>query len=175
MSIPLPSSKSFVPLFVSLIVALAAGESRSFAQTTAFTYQGRLTISDSLVNGNYDFEFRLFDGPNVGSGTQHGPTIQQLNVTVTNGVFNVQLSFGLCATCFNGADRYLEIALKPSGSPTFTTLSPRQQIASTPYAIKSLAATSADGLSVACVSCVTSNQIGSVSGSAINGTIPLSS
>src|SRR5262249_19352670 len=44
-----------------------------------------------------------------------------------------------------------------------------------PYAIKSMSAISADGLSVTCVSCVSSSQIQSVNGSAVNGAIPVAS
>ena len=32
------------------------------AQTTAFTYQGKLADGANPANGNYDFEFRLADG-----------------------------------------------------------------------------------------------------------------
>ena len=38
------------------------------AQTSAFTYQGRLAESGVLVNGTMDFEFRLFEGSNNGLG-----------------------------------------------------------------------------------------------------------
>src|SRR5258705_457498 len=41
--------------------------------------------------------------------------------------------------------------------------------------IKAANATTADGLSVTCVNCVTSSQIASVNGSAVTGTIPVPS
>jgi hypothetical protein len=109
------------------------------------------------------------------------------NVIVTNGTFTVSLDFGACASCFTGATRFLEIAVKPNSGGSFTTLSPRQQITTTQYAIKSLnatTATTAEGLGVACVGCVTNNQIeavdgakitGSVAGSQISGAIPTAS
>src|SRR6185295_6332932 len=79
-------------------------------------------------------------------------------------------------TCFNGAPRFLEIAAKVHGAGVFPTpLSPRQPMTSTPYAVKSLNATTADELSVACVNCVTSSQIASVNGSAVSGAIPVGS
>ena len=59
-----------------------------------------------------------------------------------NGVFTVSLDFG--ASAFNGASRFLEIGARPAGIGTFTPLVPRQQITSTPYAIRSLNAASAD-------------------------------
>src|SRR5262249_47705445 len=122
------------------------------AQGTAFTYQGKLTDSGNLANGSYDLQFKLFDTVMVGTGTQQGSTVTVSNVVVTNGIFTVNLDFGVCATCFNGANRFLEIAVRPSGG-SFTTLAPRQPITSTPYALKSQNATSADGLTVACVNC----------------------
>src|SRR5262249_38796515 len=71
------------------------------AQTTVFTYQGSLKDGASPANGNYDFEFKLFDL--VSSGTQQGITLPRLNVGVTNGIFNVSLDFG--AAVLTGADR----------------------------------------------------------------------
>ena len=111
----------------------------------------------------------------VGGGTQQGSTVQRLNVPVAAGVFNVSLDFGACSSCFNGADRFLEIAVKPTSGGTFTILGPRQPITSTPYALKSANATAAEGLSVTCVNCVTSSQIGSVNGNTVTGAIPVAS
>jgi len=143
----------------------------AFAQTTAFTYQGKLTDSGSPANGNYDLTFKLFDTATVGSGTQQGATLSLTNVAVSAGVFTVQLDFGACASCFSGAARYLDIAVKPTSGSTFTQLAPRQPITANPYAIKSLSAATADGLSMMCVSCITSSQIASVNGSAVTGNL----
>ncbi len=147
----------------------------SFGQGTAFTYQGKLADGGSPASGNYDFELRLFDTATVGTGTQQGGTLQRLNVVVANGVFTVSLDFGVCASCFNGADRFLEIRVKQTSGGVFATLGPRQPINATPYALKTLNAASADGLSVTCVNCVTSNQIQSVQGSQVTGTINVAS
>jgi hypothetical protein len=147
--------------------------SAAFAQSPAFTYQGKLTDNTNPASGNYDFEFKLFDMPALNTGTQQGATLPRLNVAVTNGIFTVALDFGTCASCFNGSPRYLEIAVKPASGSTFTTLNPRQPVSSTPYAIRSLNSTTADGLSVACINCVTSSQIQSLQGSQISGVIPV--
>ena len=147
-----------------------------FGQGTVFTYQGKLSDTGNPANGQYDFQFKLFDSQTVGTGNQLGSTVLVPNVTVAAGIFTVQLDFGACANCFNGSARFLEIAVKPAGGPTFTTLGSRQPVTSEPYAIRSLNAgnaTTADGLSGACASCVTSSQIGSVNGSAVSGTIPV--
>jgi hypothetical protein len=173
-------SKAILPLSVTrrALWALAACGSlicsgTAQAQTTAFTYQGRLTDAGSPADGQYDFQFKLFDTPDVGTGTQFGPTVTLPSVTVGAGLFTVPLDFG--AGVFPGATRFLEIAVKPAGGPTFTTLSPRQPLTSAPYTVRSLGAALADGLSVACVNCVTSSQIQSVQGSQIVGPIPVAS
>jgi hypothetical protein len=156
-------------LFSILFIPLTAS-----GQTTAFTYQGRLTDNGSPASGQYDLQFKLFDTQTVGTGAQQGTTINLAAVQVTAGLFTVQLDFG--AAVFPGADRFLEVGVKPAGSPNpYAVLAPRQPLTSTPYTIRSLGAKSADGLSVACVNCVTSSQIGSVSGSVVTGTIPVAS
>ena len=109
------------------------------AQTTTFTYQGRLSDSSAQANGTYDLSFALFDAPT--GGAQIGAP-QTRTVTISNGTFTVQLDFN--AAAFPGADRYLEISVKRSPDTGFTTLQPRQQITSTPYAVRALAATTAD-------------------------------
>ena len=147
----------------------------AMAQATAFTYQGKLADNGTPASGNYDLMFKLYDTATVGSGVQQGATLSVTNVAVSGGVFTVQLDFGACPSCFNGAARFLEISVKPTSGSTFTTLSPRQAVTANPYAIRSVSAASADGLSVTCVSCVTSNQIQSVNGSAVSGAIPVAS
>ena len=45
--------------------------STTFAQGTAFTYQGRLTDNGNAANGNYDLRFTIYDsggGGNVVAG-----------------------------------------------------------------------------------------------------------
>src|SRR5262249_38087832 len=96
------------------------------AQTRQFTYQGKLVDTSKPASGQYDFQFKLFDTAAVGSGTQVGNTLTLTSVAVSAGVFTVPLDFGTAS--FPGADRYLEIAVRPSGSPTYTTLSPRQPV-----------------------------------------------
>src|SRR5215831_11253892 len=73
------------------------------AQTTAFTYQGRLTSNSANANGSYDFVFILYDA--LTGGNQVGLGLQKNGVTVTNGLFTVSLDFG--AAAFPGGDRFL--------------------------------------------------------------------
>jgi trimeric autotransporter adhesin len=126
--------------FLAFFILLVACTHTAAAQSTGFTFQGRLTDNNLPASGNYDFEFKLFDA--LTGGTQDGTPRQVLNVVVSNGLFTVLVDFG--AGAFPGADRFLEIAVRPAGTGAFMTLSPRQQVTLTPYAIKSASATTAD-------------------------------
>lgn len=126
-----------MPIMAALTILLAAHE--ALAQTSAFAYTGRLTDAGASANGNYDMEFALFDSASVQIGSQVGSTITQSAVQVTSGSFSVLLDFG--APAFPGADRFLEITIRRTVAPPtppgpYTTLSPRSQIVSTPYAIR---------------------------------------
>jgi hypothetical protein len=141
-------------LFVVLSAAVVA------AQTTTFTYQGRFTDGGSAANGTYDMQFKLFDSASVGMGTQLGPTITNAVVTVSSGVFTVQLDYG--AAAFPGANRFLEIGVRPAGSSSpYTVLSPRQQLTSAVYAIRAGATTTADTAATA----TNATQLGGVAAS----------
>ncbi len=125
------------PILMILVLIVFITHTR--AQTTEFTYQGKLNANSVPANGNYDLEFSLY--PSADQGTTLLGTILLLSVPVRSGVFTVRLQFG---NQFTGEPRFLEIKVAPEGSGTFTTLSPRQPILSTPYAQRSLNATSAD-------------------------------
>src|SRR5262245_44864219 len=115
----------------SALFAILITTSILFGQTTSFTYQGRLTNNSGVANGSYDFQFAVFDAST--GGAQVG-TVTKTGVTVTSGLFMVTLDFG--AAAFPGADRWLEISAKKTTDASFTTLSPRQQINSNPYAVR---------------------------------------
>jgi N-acetylneuraminic acid mutarotase len=122
----------FVALFIILMISSTASASPQLAPNgTGFTYQGKLIDGGVPANGTYDLQFKLFDAPS--SGAQVGGTLTQLGVTVTNGLFTVQLDFG---AVFNGTALYLEIGVAPGGSSgPYTTLTPRQPLSPTPYAL----------------------------------------
>jgi len=101
------------------------------AQGTVFTYQGFLKVSGNPANANYDFQFSLWTA--ASGGTQIGSTLTLTSVPVQNGLFTVSLDFG---NVWDGSDRYLQIAVRPAGSGSYTTLSPRVKINPTPYAIR---------------------------------------
>jgi hypothetical protein len=128
-------SKLFLVVSAILIVV-----NSTLAQTTSFTYQGKLTDGSNPASGTYDFQFALFDS--LSGGTQIGSTLTLAGTSVTGGAFTVQLDFGVNA--FPGANRFLETSVRPAGGGAFTVLTPRQRITSTPYAIRSTTSTSAD-------------------------------
>jgi len=156
---------------VSLTIWLLAA-SPALAQGTAFSYQGKLSNNGAPANGTYDMQFKLFDA--LTGGNQVGAPVTNPTVAVENGVFTVQLDFG--AGAFDSTPRYLEIGVRPANDPNpYTVLSPRQAFSSIPYAMHSVNASAADGLSAACDGCVTNTQINTVDGAKINGEIPITS
>ena len=156
------------PILVTLLIIVALGYVIN-AQTPAFTYQGRLTESALPAAGTYQMQFSVWDA--VTMGTQQGTTITNNAVTVANGVFTVQLDF-TAAPFATGANRWIEIAVRKAADPPgFTTLTPRQQITSNPFAIRSASASGADSLSAACALCVTDVQIAAIDGSKVTGTV----
>jgi photosystem II stability/assembly factor-like uncharacterized protein len=101
----------------------------ALAQGTAFTYQGRLNDGGSAANGSYDLTFVLFN-TNV-TGSVLG-IVSNVTSAVSNGLFTVTLDYG---NQFDGTPRWIEISVRTNGGSGFTTLSPRQQVRATPYAI----------------------------------------
>ena len=135
--------KTWLSLLVALLCGLA-GVAPLHAQSTAFTYQGRLAANGSPANGFFDVRCSLF-GAGTGGSTIGGPLTNSA-VAVTNGLFTVSLNFG--ASVFTGADRWLDIAVRPAGGGTFTPLNPRQPITATPYALTALKVPGIDGHSL---------------------------
>lgn len=130
--------KQFYFLASALIFMCAVSVS---AQTTVFTYQGKLTDTGTQ-SATYDFEFRLCDSPTDCSLPLE--TQQIAGVPVSNGVFTVTLDFN--DVVFDGSDRWLEIAVKRPAQGTYTTLTPRQPLTSAPYSIKSRQSFNAENL-----------------------------
>ncbi|MEM0982374.1 MAG: tail fiber domain-containing protein [Planctomycetota bacterium] len=97
---------------------------------TAFTYQGRLADNGQPVAGPVDLAFRLYDEDAM--GLQIGSTISLpgFNDFSADGTFSVVLDFGRNA--FLGDARWLEIDVEG------TTLTPRQPITPTPFALFAL-------------------------------------
>jgi hypothetical protein len=108
---------------------------------TAFTYQGYLEDGGKPAAGSYDFQFTPFGAASGGSPV--GNTDTHGGVTVTDGLFAVDLDFG--SNIFAGEGRWLEIAAKRAADANYTTLSPRQPLRPAPYALYATNADLLDG------------------------------
>lgn len=98
----------------------------------SFTYQGYLEQGSVAVTGSCDFEFRLYSVAT--GGEQIGPTQSLPRQALDRGRFTVALNFG--ASAMNGQARWLQIAVRcPTGTGAFTTLTPRQALTASPYAL----------------------------------------
>lgn len=114
-----------------LFLALAVGAVHAVG--TAFTYQGQLSVSGTPADGPYDFEFRLFDELSGGSPIG-GTVLSAADLQVNDGVFTIELDFGLSP--FDGSDLWLELRVRDGeSSAAHTPLAPRQQLTAVPYAI----------------------------------------
>ncbi len=69
---PKPVYKNSLAIAATVLAFLLAATS-ALAQTSNFTYQGRLTDGSTAANGTYDLQFALFD--NTSGGTQIGSII----------------------------------------------------------------------------------------------------
>jgi hypothetical protein len=120
---------------VSVLPLFAVCDSWAAPMGTAFTYQGRLIDANKPADGLYDLQFKLFDA-NI-AGVQKGSTIDINELDVIDGLFTVLLDFG--SGVFDGNTVWLEIGVRPGSlkDPNiYTTLSPRQEITPTPYALQ---------------------------------------
>lgn len=101
---------------------------------TAFTYQGQLYDANYAANGLYDFAFKVYDA-NVG-GDKVGADVNIADKDVIDGYFTVELDFG--SSVFDGNACWLEIGVRPgdlNDPNVYATLSPRQEVTPTPYAV----------------------------------------
>ena len=137
-------------LLITLFLGVAAQ-----GQSTAFTYQGKLSNGGQPASGNYDLCFQLLD---AGTNVVAGP-VTNSPVWVTNGLFTVTLDFG--SSVFDGSQRWLELGVRGYGQAVaYTVLTPFQPLTATPYAIRAL---TSDDASVALQA--TTNEVNSYSNS----------
>src|SRR5215467_11334570 len=115
-----------------LVLCFTLSSASLKGQEQAFTYQGRLLDGGNPAMGIYDLQFSLWNFPK--GGAMIGLPQTNTPVNISNGLFSVILDFG--SGSFNGAARWLEIAVRTNGSlGPYTTLGPRQHLTATPYAV----------------------------------------
>ena len=163
-------------LALSALVGLAATPLLAQPVPMTLNYQGQLaenTPSQKPVNATLPMRFSIWDSPLVGFGTQLWvETWDAPNspVVVTNGIFSVLLGSvtPIPSSVFApGAPRFLQIEVGPLTPGEI--LSPRQQLASVPWAMKAdlaeaattaTSATTADtSLDLTCLDCVDSTEV----------------
>lgn len=105
-------------------LAFVASATLTFAQGTAFTYQGVLQDGGAPANGVYDLTFTVFDTA-VNGNLIAGP-ITNSATAASNGLFTVTLDFG--NGVLEGSALWLELAVQTNGSTNFTTIAPRQAL-----------------------------------------------
>ncbi len=122
-------------------LALLASVREAASQGTAFTCQGGFERRRwrSPQNGSYDFGFALYSDPR--SASQVSGTETKSAVAVSNGLFTTTLDFS--GAPWSGQSLWLQILVRTNGNGPFSSLSPRQPVTSSPYAIQSLNAASA--------------------------------
>ena len=138
-----------------LVLILLAAVQSGYGQSqipAAINYQGQLrdTLGDPVSSGYYEIEFRIWDDAvQSGAGNLVWGRSFALHV-VTNGLFNILLNDdgGLITSpstpsntlleAFGGEDRYLGLTITQSNGVSIaeTEISPRQRLASAPYAIQ---------------------------------------
>lgn len=113
------------------IIALAVFSwSMAFGQNTSFTYQGRLTANGNAHTGDAEFQATLWDAETQGTLVATNRS-GALLADVANGLFTLPLDFG---ADFSAAERWLQLEVRTSLGP-FSTLTPRQRLTPTPYAL----------------------------------------
>jgi alpha-galactosidase len=103
---------------------------------TGFIYQGQLAVGTNPAGGSYDLRFGLYEVSSGGAAI--GPVLTNSALIGSDGLFTAVLDFG--AGAFNGEARWLELGVRTNGSAAFTTLSPRQPVMPTPYALHAASA-----------------------------------
>lgn len=120
---------------IAASIAVVLGLGVAHARAQSFTYQGQLADSSgNPITTPQDFQFTVYTVASGGASV--GAVTTASNVTPDNGRFTATVSPG--PGIFTGADRWLQIAVRPAGIGSYTTLLPRQKVTPTPYALRSL-------------------------------------
>ena len=126
------------------LLALSLEPSIAPAQSTAWTYQGRLNSGGTPATGLYDFRFKLAADP-LGNHSMTGYIFTNA-FPVTNGLFTAVLDFG--AGVFTGSNCWLDIEVRTNNLANtldYTALTPLQSLTPTPYALFATTASNVSG------------------------------
>ena len=127
-------------LVTVMIEAVSASHVSAAPVGTAFSYQGQIADGGRPADGRYDLRFGLYSL--AGGGTPVGRIVTNENVSVSDGLFTTTVDFG--RGVFDGTEYWLELgARNGTNTGAFTTMTPRQLLTPTPYALH---ATQAEGV-----------------------------
>lgn len=118
----------------SALLGIALASAGTVLAESSFSYQGRLDQAGSPVNGLHDLRFTLYasaEGGDPVSGINNPVTSS--GIDVADGLVDLTLDFGDLA--FTGAQRWLQVEVRPAGSGEYTALRPRQPVTPALYAI----------------------------------------
>lgn len=104
------------------VVSVAGGA----AAAEILSYEGTLAADGLPANGQFDFRFSLYDGPDPVSSDQIGYFVELISVRVAQGRFDVELDFGTEIDPARAAWLEIEVA-RSDGFRGYTPLEPRQQ------------------------------------------------
>jgi hypothetical protein len=144
-----------IALIFTTSFGILASLPTSAAQSVPYkvNFQGRLTDNNGniLPDGSYNIKFRLFDALSAGTNKYEEDRVfagTDNRVAIQNGLFNIQLGdiTAITPALFSGVyPLYLEVELPTPASSTCATngcavftegaMTPRQPMASSPYAI----------------------------------------
>jgi hypothetical protein len=111
--------------------ANSADGAKQLVSRTEIIYQGQLREHGMPANGAYDIKFILY--PSQTGGNELGSAVYE-DIAVINGQFTAKLDFGRAT--FDSKESWLEVSIRHGFSTdAYTSLSPRQRLTPTPYAI----------------------------------------
>lgn len=130
-----------VKILIAILFAAFSATTRADPVPAEFTYQGVLELNNAPLNSNADIVVRLYNGASLIGSSSHA------SVPVSHGLFKLDLTFD--PALFDGTGYQLEFLVRsPPGTGSYTTLTPRQPLKTTPYAYH---ANSADTLTAPAV------------------------
>jgi hypothetical protein len=138
--------------FATALVLILGTVAASGGIPPVISYQGKLTQPSKapVADGAYSIQFAIYDVPTGGTAlwSETNPSVQ-----VKDGLFSVLLGsvVNLPANIFDSPDRYLGVKVG-----TDAEMTPRQQIASVPFAYRAAAAGTVDDGSVSAEKLATS-------------------
>lgn len=107
--------------------------SQALAQNSSFTYQGSLSAPGGPVGALADFKARLWTA--ASGGTMVGTEQSFPGVEVTRGVFSLSIP-SPAGAFIDGQPLWLELDVRvPSGTGSYTTMSPRSAVSAVPLAV----------------------------------------